>query len=193
VGPVPADVRVVRSNDQLWELVNRCRRDGIAIPAVALLGGDLMRSVGGSGDEGRLEGDVALLPIDLVRVEASDRCAWFAAHLVARGSWWFGPIMAIMNAEHRGLWDVAPRAHPNDGRVDVVTVSAAFNRRDRWRARGRLPHGLHVPHPSIEIRQRASHDISFDRPTAIRLDDRAWATVRSLRIDVEPDAFIACV
>ena len=32
-----------------------------------------------------------------------------------------------MNVDRLGHWDVAPRAHPNDGRVDVVEVDAAMS------------------------------------------------------------------
>ena len=58
-------------------------RDGEPPPRVALLGGDLMRAVGGTGDESRLDGEVPLLPVDVVRVEAGAETTWFVAHVVA--------------------------------------------------------------------------------------------------------------
>jgi YegS C-terminal NAD kinase beta sandwich-like domain len=193
VGEAPVGVQMVRSNLELWTLVNDHRSAGTPLPVVGLLGGDLMRAVGGTGDEARFTGDVAMLPVDLVRAESEGIAAWFVAHLVARRSWWSGPLVAVMNAEHHGTWDIAPRAHPNDGRVDVVAVAATMSRRDRLRARGRLERGAHVPHPSIEIRQRAVHEFSFDRPTRVWLDGRRWTTTRSVVVTVEPDALIVCV
>ena len=49
--------------------------------------------------------------------------------------------------------DVAPRAHPNDGRFDVVEVSAAMPARARLQAWRRLATGTHVPHPDITTRR----------------------------------------
>ena len=193
VGPCPVDAVRVSSNGELWRLVERCRREMVPIPPVALLGGDVMRAVGGTGDERRLAGDVSCVPIDLGRVEADGRVGWFAAHLVARRSWWFGPIVAVMNAEHHGTYDVAPRAHPNDGRFDVVTVDESMSRRDRLRARRRLALGAHVPHPAIEIRRHATSMLTFARPMSIELDGQAWGSARSISVTVEADAFIACV
>ena len=77
------------------------------------------------------------------------------AHVVARGrTWWRGPIVAVLNADRIGAWDVAPRAHPNDGQLDVVEVDASMALRDRWQARRRLTTGTHLPHPAIHIAAR---------------------------------------
>ena len=68
------------------------------------------------------------LPIDLLEV-ATDRGAAIAcAHVLvrsswSRGGWWHGPVIAVMNAQFLGDWDVAPRGHPNDGRVEVVEAN----------------------------------------------------------------------
>ena len=84
-----------------------------------LVGGDLLRTLGGPSAGPGLQ----RFPIDLLRVEADGR-AWTAvAHVIAAGPLtmgWRGPVLAVMNADRRGAWDVAPRAHPNDGRADVV-------------------------------------------------------------------------
>ena len=78
-----------------------------------------------------------------------------------------GPIVAVMNVDRLGRWDVAPRAHPNDGALDVVEVDAAMGVRARWQARRRLPTGTHVPHPAIRTRRgRPSAAWTFDRPLA---------------------------
>ncbi len=81
-----------------------------------------------------------------------------------------GPIVAVMNAEFLGDWDVAPRAHPGDGLLDVVSVAAGMSLADRLRARRRLPAGTHVPHPAITIERRPAVQLGFDRPTPVWLD-----------------------
>lgn len=193
VGPVPAETVRVHTNAELTELVQRHRSSGGALPPVALLGGDLMRAVGGTGDEDRLRGDVALLPVDIVRATVGTEQRWFAAHLLARRSWWRGELVAAMNAQHLGRWDVAPRSHPNDGRVDIVRVSAGMSLRDRWRARTRAVQAAHVPHPDIEIRSTSTAHLQFERPMRLWLDGQLWTTASSVELTVEPDALLVCV
>ncbi|MFN8022518.1 MAG: hypothetical protein U0Q03_13410 [Acidimicrobiales bacterium] len=197
IGPVPDDVVRVRSDAELHRLVVDARRAGAAIPPVALLGGALMRAVGGDGDDRRLSGEVPRLPCDLVRVELQTaqriEVSWAAVHVLARRSWWRGPLVAAMNGQFLDEWDVAPRAHPNDGRVDVVEVDRAMPVRDRWRARGRLPAGMHVPHPAITTRQRDEVELVFERPLRVWADGVEVGEARVLRLVVEPDAFVVCV
>ena len=193
VGPCPPDVVTVRSDAELFVLVNACRSEGRPIPAVALLGGDLMRAVGGNGDVDRLRGEVAHLPVDVVRVDADGRTAWSAAHVVARRGWWRGQLLAAVNGQFLGEWDLSARAHPNDGLVDVVRVDASMSVRDRWRAKGRAVVGAHVPHPAIHIRRSATTVVDFDRPMRVWIDGTTWVNATTLTLTVEPDAFIACV
>ncbi len=193
VGPLPAGAVRVHSDAELHLLVNAARSASAALPVVVLLGGSLMRAVGGGGDARRLDGEVALLPVDLVRIDLDDSTSWAVAHVVARRSWWRGPIMAAMNAEFIGDWDVTPRGHPNDGRLDLLEVSPTMSMRDRWRAKRRLPAGAHVPHPAISVRQTASVLRTFERPVDVWADGVALGASRTVRLEVEPDALVVCV
>ncbi len=60
-----------------------------------------------------------------------------------------------MNAQWIGSWDVAPRSHPNDGLLDRCEGDLSLD--DRWKARGRLPSGTHVPHPGIAEQRAVVH------------------------------------
>ena len=193
VGPLPDGTVIVRSDGELHRLVHEARSAGRSLPPLALLGGALMRAVGGTGDERRLAGEMAVLPVDLVRVEFDATTTWSAAHVIARRGWWRGPILAAMNAEFVGAWDVTPRGHPNDGRVDLLEVSAAMSVRDRLRARGRLTAGTHLPHPAIGVRQTPSVERTFERPMRVWVDGVPMGSARSLRLTVEPDALVVCV
>ncbi|CAB4893871.1 unannotated protein [freshwater metagenome] len=194
---VPSSELVTAHTDaEVRSIVESARRSGQEIPTVGLLGGDLMRTVGGSADPTRFSGgqSVPHLPVDLVHVVVDDsREAWFVAHLVARRSWWHGAITAVMNAQFHRRWDVSPRGHPNDGKVDVVSVSAEMTLQQRWLARSRLALGTHVPHPLITITQRTSTTVELPLPTPLWVDGQRWGSGRHLQIDVEPDAFIVCV
>lgn len=176
---VPDDLADVTTDAALAAHLDR--RDG---HLVRLRGGDLWTSVGGSAPGAA----VRRLPIDVLRVETDAGTLIAVAHVVARRSWWRGPLLAVMNVDRLGRWDVAPRAHPNDGRADVVEVDASMGVRARWQASRRLPSGTHVPHPQIHVRRIAAEAWSFERPRRLWVDGVDRGPTRSLHVSVEPDA-----
>jgi hypothetical protein len=93
-----------------------------------------------------------------------------------------------MNVDRLGRWDVAPRAHPNDGRADAVEVDPAMGARARWQAWRRLRTGTHLPHPLLHNRSITAESWAFDRPLRLWVDGVERGTVRSLGVAVEPDA-----
>ena len=152
-----------------------------------LTGGDLLATIGGAAGE-----SARRFPIDVLSVDADGRRLTAVAHVVARGrTWWRGPIVAVMNADRIGAWDVAPRAHPNDGQLDVVEVDASMGLRDRWQASRRLPTGTHVPHPAIRTRRvdRASRGRSSAHCACGSMASSKAPYARS-RVAVEPDAAV---
>lgn len=186
----PLGIVDVADDAALGALVESFRRSGRPLPPVRLNGGDLARTLGAlpgppavaPGTAGRL------LPVDVGRAEIDGEPHWFVAHLVARRSWWRGAIVAVMNTEHRGTWDVTRRGHPNDGRLDVVEVAPTMNLRQRCQATRRLPTGTHVPHPAITERRVSSAEWRFPRPLRITLDGRPHGSATHLRVVCEPDA-----
>lgn len=193
-GGLPGGGVLVRSDAEARAVVEEARRDRAPIPPLGLLGGDLCRTLGGTGDEGRIRSpEGRRLPIDLGTVLVDGRLLHFVAHLVARRGWWRGRILAVMNAQFLGNWDVAPRGHPNDGRLDVLDVAAAMPAGQRWQARTRLPSGTHVPHPHIAQRRTAALQVDLGRPTPVHLDGERVGDARSLSIRVEPDAVLCVV
>ncbi len=187
LGPLPADGVVVRSDAEARAVVTAARRANEEIPPLGLLGGDLCRTVGGRGDEAHLRSEAATrLTVDLGSVLVDGRLQWFVAHLVLRRSWLRGPLFGVFNAEWLGAWDVAPRAHPGDGKLEVVEVTMSAG--DRLKARRRLPLGTHVPHPGIRI--RSADAVQRDVPEGHRvwLDGERLGPARALSIRIEPDA-----
>jgi hypothetical protein len=190
-GVLPPDGVVVRSDAEARAVVTSARRAGEPVPPLGLLGGDLCRALGGTGDDARLRsGAGVVLPVDLGAVLVDGRLHWFVAHLVARRSWWRGRVVAVMNAQHLGHWDVAPRGHPNDGRVDVLDGDLPLGQ--RWQARRRLPLGTHVPHPNIAERHVSAVQLDLAAGTHVWLDGEDLGTARTLAVRVEPDA-LTCV
>jgi diacylglycerol kinase family enzyme len=99
-----------------------------------------------------------------------------------------GEVVLAMNAEFLGRYDVAPRGHPNDGRVDVLRVDGAMGLRARLQARARARAGTHLPHPRISVSQAASCRIELSRPSVLWLDGVRWRASRTFELTVEPDA-----
>lgn len=153
--------------------------------AYGLGGGDLFRSLGSPGDRDEMQ----RLPIDLMHVDADSSHHVAVAHVVVRRGWWRGPIVAVMNCEQIGDWNVAPRAHPNDGRLDAVEVESSMSLRQRLGALRRLPSGTHVPHPQITERRIETRTWEFDGPVGLWIDGVRRGAVARLTVRVEPDAF----
>ena len=167
-GLLPADAPVATSDRRLAELV------GIARPqrpdVVALADGDLCRTLGGRGDVAkRLGTEATLAPIDAAVASLDGHDAGpFVAHLVARGPRWSGPFLVVMNAEWLGPWQMAPRAHPGDGLLDIVLGS--LSARERLIARRRARTGAHLPHPQLSMSRRDGFEHAFSEPRRVYLD-----------------------
>jgi hypothetical protein len=192
-GALPDGAVVARTDADARLALEAARRLGVDA-VVGLLGGDLCRTLGGRGDEARLRSPAASrLPVDVGRAWLDGREVVFCAHLVARRSWWRGRLLAVMNAQYLGAWDLAPTGHPNDGRLDVVDVSPEMSLRDRLRARKRLPLGTHVPHPAVATRRVRELDVTFARPLRVWADGLLEGEVTHLRVECAPDALLAVV
>jgi diacylglycerol kinase family enzyme len=185
-GPLPAEGVVVGSDAEARAVVEDARRTGTAVPVLGLVGGDLCRTVGGSGDRARLWSPAAVMfSVDLGSVEANGRRHWFVAHLVARRRDW-RRVFVAMNAQWYGDWDLGPRSHPNDGLLD--TYDAHLPLRDLIKVRARARRGAHLPHPGIRERRAGSVELAWRRPRLLELDGVRLGRVRELVVSVEPDA-----
>lgn len=186
LGRLPDDGVVVRSDGEASAALEEARRDNRPFPVLGLLGGDLCRTLGGPGDADRLTSDAATtFTIDLGQVLIDGRMHLFVAHLVARTRTWSRALVA-MNAQWHGVWNLGPKAHPNDGLLDVYEAQLAPA--DRLRVRSRLAHGAHLPHPGIAQRRVAAFDTELPKALPIRLDGRRVGTGTRLAMRIQPDA-----
>jgi hypothetical protein len=189
---LPDDGVVVRSDAEARHVVTEARRAGRPVPVLGLLGGDLCRTVGGTGNEARLrDGTGMVLPCDLVAATLDGEPHWFVAHLAAHRGWWRGRALVAMNAAWLGPWNLGPQAHPDDGLVDVTR--AAVRAGQRLAVRRRLPTGAHLPHPDLVTRRVRSGEWDLGRPTPVRLDGEPVGRARHIRLTVEPDALTVVV
>ena len=191
-GGLPDDGVLVRSDAEAREVVERARRANRPLPALGLLGGDLCRTLGGTGDERRLRSrDATTVRVDVGAALVDGTLHWFVAHLVARRSWWWGRAIAVMNAEFLGTWDLGPRAHPGDGLLDVTDGTLPLG--DRLAARRRVRTGTHLPHPALATRRVAAWQADLDPALDVWLDGRKVARASRLSVRVEPEALTVVV
>ncbi len=133
------------------------------------------------------------VPIDVITVNADgrdahcrrprDRSATRPAGLVATAA-----IVAVMNVDHLGAWDVAPRAHPNDGWLDVIEVDASMSLRCALAGMAATAHRQPRAAPGHHHAPRPQRNVHVRQPAAACGSTGSnAATVRSLRVDVEPD------
>lgn len=148
---------------------------------------DLARTVSARGTAHDLRnGERTQLPIDLAVVRIDETDVVMAASLVIRRPYWLGAVEGAMNASFLGEWNVTPRGHPNDGRLDVVRAELSLG--DRWKARSRLTSGSHVPHPDISVRRLKTHNLQTDSRATVRIDGVDHGHRHSVSFVVVPDA-----
>lgn len=158
---------------------------------IGLRAGDLARTMGG-GTPRRFEGDVVCAPVDVLRVTLDGVVHHALAHVVLRRSrrlgWLRGRVVLAMNAQYLGAHDVAPRSHPNDGRVDVIDIGSSMSVRSRLQARARSESGTHLPHPDIAVASVQRWQVKFERLQRCWVDGRFVGSACTVEIEVLPDA-----
>ena len=95
--------------------------------------------------------------------------------------------LILSNSGLLGSRDVLPRAHPNDGFVDVLEVDPKISIRQRAIAWSRSATGSHLPHPNF----RVSRSIDFQwsgSPARMIADGVTYKGVVWLRCTVLADA-----
>lgn len=195
-GPLPEGAVIVATDAAAAEALEAARGAGRPYPVLGLVGGDLCRTLGGGTEdpaaaEARLrsEGGVRF-PVDVGEALLDGRRCLFVAHLVARTPGWRQAFVA-MNAQwlgrgRRRAWNLGPRAHPGDGRLDCYEAELPVAQ--VLAVAARLHHGGHLPHPGIGERRVAAHEVSFARPRPVWADGRRVGTAARIVVRAAPDA-----
>ncbi|MFM7063917.1 MAG: hypothetical protein ACKO04_10570 [Actinomycetes bacterium] len=166
-------------------------------PEVGLTGGDLHRTLGGPrrGATELRTGMGVRYPVDLLELECTDPDgsvrSMFALSSVVVGSGrrlWDGRWTVLMNGTCWQDWDLGPRAHPNDGLVDVT--DGTLPRRVRKEARRRSVTGTHVPHPDLRQERVAVHVVEGLAGRRLLVDGVRVPTPARLVVRVCPDAAV---
>ncbi len=188
----------VSTDSELAALLQGYRNSQTVAPLIGLLGGSLHRTLGApQRDEAALRGGQGYIyPIDVGILGFSDAQGAnhevvFVAHLLAltdpRSRLWKGRTVIAMNAAFLDDLNLAPKSHPNDGRLDVT--DGQLNRSQRKQALRRAVSGSHLPHPAL-IEQRVSTRLEIRGETKFRFvaDGRPCGAARQFSITCIPDA-----
>jgi diacylglycerol kinase family enzyme len=142
---------------------------------------------------------VRALPVDVLRVEIvtadNTRQVCWALSSVQIGSWRKrGRYVCVSNTGHLGKLQLAPRAHPNDGEMDVVTISSDIDWKQRFIAHRRAQLGTHLPHPDISVERGTT--ASWTRTGSrehLRIDGNVVASWNEVTVSIVPDALTVLV
>ena len=186
LSPLPPDGVIIKTNKELLEKVDNCKRQGIDLPTFGLLGGDLWRTLGGRRAEERLYGgEATTLDIDLGCALLDGKIFWFCAHMFI-GSKLKGDKIFISNVALYGKTNPAPKAHPGDGKFDMLEVELSLFQ--TFKAVKRVSAGTHIPHPGIKYRQVSSEQFSFGKKLSIEIDGKNIGKFSTVSIRIENEA-----
>ena len=103
------------------------------------------------------------------------------------GGWLRGPVLVVTNTGMRRGRQIASRAHPHDGHLDVVSV-ASMNMRQRVIGWSKAKLGSHVPHPKIVISRTTHVDLTVSPKQLLVIDGRRHNHVSRVTLTIAPDA-----
>lgn len=176
---LPDDGVRCASDAEARRAVEAARRQGRPFPVLGLVSGDLVRTLGGTGAL-----NVAF-DVDLGQVLVDGRLHLFVASCVVRNRSWRRTV-AVGNAQWFGPWNLWPKGHPNDGRLDLLDAHLPAG--DLWKVRRRLPSGSHLPHPGIDARRIKAETVELDRPLPVWLDGERVTEGRTFAFRCVADA-----
>ncbi len=170
---------------------------GPSLGELGLVGGDLHRTLGSPrrDEEDLRAGRGVRYPVDVGVAELDGGAAQvFLAHLVAhprrRLRWWSRRTVSVMNAGYLGPFDLGPRGHPGDGRLDVTDGQLPPGQRRQGRRRARI--GTHVPHPGLRTSSVREVELHAEpgEPLHVWLDGTHVGTASVIRVRCLPDAVV---
>jgi hypothetical protein len=119
-------------------------------------------------------------------LEVSRRC--FVGNAFINRNRFFGKTIAILNSSFVGNQDWAPKAHPNDGKLDLIEFESSMSIRQRLTAFKLMKSGAHLPHPKIRYRQVSEFEFSDERSATLSIEGRRICSIKRCVFTVLPDA-----
>jgi hypothetical protein len=178
------------------DLGEHVRGKGI-IPEAVLKSGTLIQALGIAApttDRERIKVLIDLIKVAYTDLDGRDRDDIAVGSVLIGRRSWLGDVYIVSNCGYLGTRELLSKAHPNDGVMDVLTVSSLMPFMQRLQAWRRIPTSSHLPHPDISTKQteRFSWPIVGDearsKGTRLVIDGESLGLVKSVRMQVIPDA-----
>ena len=180
---IPEDAVTCSSDAAASRTVSEARRARSPMPSLLLTGGSLFRTLGGVRAQTSAAGAQAtLVECNVGEALLDGKLRWFIATVTMGRNWLSGDYTIVANAAHLGHWNIAPRAHPGDDRLDLIEARLTFSQ--RVLALRRLKTGSHVPHPGISVSQFKSRTFTFGRHIPVTIDGAGNSRHRNVAIRV---------
>lgn len=172
------------------------RGNGI-IPEAILKSGTLIQALGiavSTPERERIKVLIDLIKVAYTDLDGHDRDDIAVGSVLIGKRSWLGDLCIVSNCGYLGTRELLSKAHPNDGVMDVLTVSSLMPFMQRLQAWRRIPTSSHLPHPDISTKQieRFSWPLEGNesplKRTRLVIDGEALGLVKSVRMQVIPDA-----
>lgn len=188
----PTDLLVFADDPSANTYLNEVFANGNMAPPIAVLKSNLARTLGLSGATIKkptmLHTKFDLVEVDYVLASSLSGKMHFLGNAVIRNNWLRGPITGVFNSSFIGSWDCAPKAHPNDSKLDVVSIDQSMKIRQRLTAKRLVKLGSHLPHPKISYKQAESFKIDLEEPARLFVDAMDLGMVKHCDFRVISDA-----
>lgn len=156
----------------------------------AVAAGDVLANLGVGAERAPSEQHRYIFDLGFVSLDGGPAVP-FVAHVLAHRRFWAGDFAVVMNVGWLGSWYLGPRAHPNDGLLDVT--AGRLDLRQRALARKRARTGTHLPHPDLSTHRSPRWQGLFEHPVRVIADDRTIGTATAIEAWIVPDGLTVIV
>lgn len=195
----PSDLQVVADDFAASERITQMLDDSFTTINLAIVHSVMARALGLNG--ANLESSSLLMtqfdliqaiftPVDSRAATNSDieSHRYFVGNAFIGKRRLHGVRVGVMNSSFDKKRDWAPRAHPNDGRLDVIEFQERIKFRQRMVAMQRMKSGTHLPHPNIRYHQATEYSADCSEVPYLFIEGRNVGRISSCRFVVMPDA-----
>lgn len=188
----PADLLVFTDDSSANTYLKEVFANGRELQSIAILNSNLARAFGLNGatigSTTMLRTRLDLIEVIYVLLSSQTAKMNYLGNAIIRNGWLRGAITGVFNSSFIGSWDCAPKAHPNDSKLDVVSIDQSMNVRQRLTAKRLVKLGSHLPHPKISYKQTDNFKIYLQEPAHLFVDSIDLGMVRQCDFRVISDA-----
>lgn len=189
----PIDLEVVADDFSASDLISSKILNSESPPKISIVKSGIVRTLGITKSNNTSEQmlctsfDVIEASYTIANSETSVR-RLFVGHAFIHQNRYFGRTTAILNSSFVGKRDWAPKAHPNDGKFDVVELDSSMGVRQRMTAFKLMKSGSHLPHPKIRYTQVPEFVFSSERSAYISFEGIRLGSIKKCVFKLLPDA-----